>query len=242
MPTPVDTANFSSLNSLLRKITNGEVSPIRARLHKPIDDVSDTTRRYYKGKSKQVVQTVLECIAPGQSQCLFNEIMRSHFAISHSSSAADKVLVSKLVLLYSQTESWYSKRQILSLFAQDHTKEELRSMISGLTVWRIDQAREHAKTAGPGKPVDLEPIQRTRLPPASIDHFLDFISSPAYLQDVSFGTKYMKLTNGEILEIPNVVRTVISSRLIGLYQSYCEETGFKPLGRATLYKILEVSR
>ena len=149
-------------------------------------------------------------------------------------------MVSKLLLLYQQTESWFAKRQILSLFAKDYTKYELQKLIPGLTVWRIDEARAHADKVGPGKPVEVEKVQRNRLPSGSVDHFLDFISSPAYLQDVAFGTKNMKLTTGEVLEIPNVVRTVISSRLISLYQSFCKETQFQPLAKSTLYRILEV--
>ncbi|CAH3150384.1 unnamed protein product [Pocillopora meandrina] len=50
----------------------------------------------------------------------------------------------------------------------------------------------------------------------------------------------LKLSNGEKMEIPNVVRTVISSRLIHLYHTYCIETNFKPLGRSTLFNILKM--
>ena len=43
------------------------------------------------------------------------------------------------------------------------------------------------------------------------------------------------------LEIPSVVRTVIASRLVQLYTSYCSEIEFEPLGRSTLFNILKVS-
>ena len=42
------------------------------------------------------------------------------------------------------------------------------------------------------------------------------------------------------MEIPNVVRTVISSRLIQLYHTFCTETNFKPPKRSTLFNILMV--
>ena len=67
-----------------------------------------------------------------------------------------------------------------------------------------------------------------------MDHFLDFISSPIYTQDVAFGTRKLKLSSGEHIEIPNVVRTVINSRMINLYQAYCREVEFTPLGKSTL--------
>ena len=81
-------------------------------------------------------------------------------------------------------------------------------MIPGLTKWRIDQARKHAALVGPGKPNELPEILRTRLDPVRVDHFVDFIVSPHYLQDVTFGTKFLKLSNGEKMEIPKVVQTV----------------------------------
>ena len=112
-------------------------------------------------------------------------------------------------------------------------------MIPGLTVWRIDQARKHAKNEGAGKQVNIPTLYRTRLDHFKVEHFLDFISSPIYHQDVAFGTKKVKLTN-ETIEIPNMVRTVISSRIVSLYQSYCQENNFEPLGKSTLFAILKV--
>ena len=57
---------------------------------------------------------------------------------------------------------------------------------------------------------------------------------------MAYGTTMLKLSNGEKMEISNVVRKVISSRLIHLYDTYCIETNFKPLGRSTLFNILKV--
>ena len=89
----------------------------------------------------------------------------------------------------------------------------------------------------------MEPpqIKRSRLHSAKVDHFLDFVSSPSFLQDFAYGTKKLKLSDGDTLEIPNVVRTVIASRLVQLYTLYCSETGFQPLGRLMLFDILKVS-
>lgn len=48
----------------------------------------------------------------------------------------------------------------------------------------------------------------------------------------------MKLSSGEILQIPEVVRTACHSTIVDTYISYCAETDFEPLSRATLFKIL----
>ena len=37
-----------------------------------------------------------------------------------------------------------------------------------------------------------------------------------------------------------VVRTVTRSTMVKQYQSFCEEEGFNPLSRSTLFKILDV--
>ena len=84
-------------------------------------------------------------------------------------------------------------------------------------------------------------MQQSRMDPAKVEHFLDFIGSPSFLQDVAYGTKMLKISDGERLEISNVVRTVIASTLVKLYLSYCAETGFQPISRSTLFNILKVS-
>ena len=149
-------------------------------------------------------------------------------------------MVSRLVTLYNQVSSWYTQQQILSLFAGDYSKTELLQLVPGLTKFRIDKARKHAFKTKPGQFIEPPTITRARLDPAKVDHFLDFVSSPSFLEDVAYGTRTLKLSNEEKIEIPNVVRTVISSRLIQLYQTYCVEANFIPLGRTTLFNIVKV--
>ena len=67
---------------------------------------------------------------------------------------------------------------------------------------------------------------------------LDFISHPAYLQDVAFGTKKLRLETSEEIVTSTVVRTVIPSRIIRQYQKCCKTSGFKPASERTLFRIL----
>jgi len=60
-------------------------------------------------------------------------------------------LVDILVKAYEQAGHWQTKRQILSLFADDFSRAELQEMIPGLSKWRIDQARQHATEVGKGQ-------------------------------------------------------------------------------------------
>ena len=59
-------------------------------------------------------------------------------------------LVGSLIQAYEQADHWRTKRQILSLFADDFSRAELEEMIPGLSKWRIDQACQQATEAGKG--------------------------------------------------------------------------------------------
>ena len=104
-------------------------------------------------------------------------------------------------------------------------------MVPGLSKWKIDQARLHTTQVGAGMSAEEKTIHGTRLQPAQTDHFLDFISQPAYLQDVAFGIRTLKLEDGSKIVIPAAIRTVIPSRIISQYTSYCKERGFVPASK-----------
>ena len=85
-----------------------------------------------------------------------------------------------------------------------------------------------------GKPVDRKTIYRTRSDSSTNRPLLDFISQPAYLKDVAFETKKLRLESGEKIVTSASVRTVIPSRIIRQYQ-----TGADPAyksDRVTAYK------
>ena len=69
---------------------------------------------------------------------------------------------------------------------------------------------------------------RVRIDMTKVDHFVEFINRPYFYQDVSYGTKFLKLDNGETIE------------MISQYIQFCQDEKFEPLSRTTLFKILEV--
>ena len=109
-----------------------------------------------------------------------------------------------------------------------------------LTRWQIDRARAHARACGPGHEVKKTKFHRVKLNMAKVDHSIDFANRPYFHQDVAFGTRNLKLENGETIEMPNVVRTVTRSTMVTQYLEFCREDGFDPLTRATLFRILEI--
>ena len=119
--------------------------------------------------------------------------------------------VDSLVKAYKQSSHWQTKRQILSLFADHFSRAEVSEMIPGISKWHIDQARQHATEARKGKPLPEIPSFRTKSDREKVDHFIEYISRPEFVQDVAFGTKTLKLDSGEKIIIPAVIRTVIPS-------------------------------
>ena len=49
----------------------------------------------------------------------------------------------------------------------------------------------------------------------------------------------LKLSTGEVIKTPNVVRMLIPKRLTQQYYRLCEETGFMPMSKSTLLQVLD---
>ena len=81
---------------------------------------------------------------------------------------------------------------------------------------------------------------RVRIDPDKLEHFLLFIDQPYFYQDVSYGTRTVKLDSGQEMVMLNVVRTVGRSTMVEQYHQHCREEEYKPLSKSTLYRILKV--
>ena len=114
---------------------------------------------------------------------------------------------------------------------------ELHEPYENATKWQIIKARKHAKERGAGFTVDKVLSHRICISEALLNHFIDFVNRPYFHQDVAFGTRKLKLDDGDELTMPNVIRTVTHSTMISQYLHFCEE---QPLSRATLFRILNV--
>ena len=73
-----------------------------------------------------------------------------------------------------------------------------------------------------------------------MDHFLDFITSPHVIQDLSFGEKTITLSTNEVVTVPNVICMLIPESIVKQYLAYAEESNFTPLSHRTLLNILSV--
>ena len=201
-PTPQANRGLQNVNRCIVTLSDGRISPIRFQLNKPISEVAKSTSSYIKRKSKEVVETALECIAPGQSAELLTLITTP--STTKEPSPENKIIAT-LVSFYEGTTSWYTKMTILSIFLQHYSKSKLKAMVPGLATWRIDQAKKHSAVVGKGVSEEREPVVRSRMDGEKVDHFLDFLSSPQYLQDVAYGTRKLKMSTGESIEVPDFV-------------------------------------
>lgn len=53
-----------------------------------------------------------------------------------------------------------------------------------------------------------------------------------------FGQKSLRLSNGNVLEVPNVIQCLISERIAVQYEQYCKEVGFTPSSKRTILRVL----
>lgn len=181
--------------------------------------------------------TCLEEIAPGESSAILSRLSKDDHA---NSNTTDSCLVEALSECYDNCEHWSTKRQVLSIFADKLSFDELKEWIPDLKKNRVTVARKHAKEKGRGAVVPTVRKTRMYIDEQKLDHFITFITSTHIVQDLPFGEKILKLSTHEQIRIPSVVRTLIPEHIVRQYQAYCKDTGFAPAKRSTLCRILKV--
>lgn len=227
-------------------LVHRDVSPVRNKLSVSWDDAHERTKRRYTRKAKQSVHEVLEVIAPGQSDKLLTELgdkvateQRGITKNTAERSQAQVELLEALAESYFNATHWSTKRQILSIMADKLPLKEIKNYIPGLTRYRFDIARHHRPLHGRGAVVPVNSARRMKVDYAQLDHFLHFITSPHIVQDLPFGEKMLKLSTGEVLKTPNVIRMLIPERITQQYFQFCAETKFTPMSKSTLLRVLD---
>ena len=215
-------------------------------------DLHPRTKHYYASFAKQGVRPLLESIPPGQGEKLWNYLKNSSITgLGNSNNDCDEHeeispntfsdnTLRNLIDAYNNAQSSKSRKEILSIFAQNFERKQLKDLIPGLTDFRIKEARKHCKEHGPGTAVPTAPVHRFFLSEDKIDHFLRFITSDMISQDTAYGTSKMKLESGVELVIPKPIRKLIPARIIAQYLTICDKSGFKLASTRTLLRILEV--
>ena len=111
--------------------------------------------------------------------------------------------------------------------------KEIVQILPEVTHSKFYTAKNHAKLVGPGLLITV-PATRQKMDPVKLDNFLDFITSEHIVRDLPFGERKIRLSDGTVMEIPNVVHSMGASDVIHQYKSFCAENEITPLGKTTL--------
>ena len=160
-----------------------------------------------------------------------------------------------MVDAYSNAQHWSVRRQILAIFVADFPSSMVKQYFPNVSQWKIKSARHHAhcegmrhsllptsetySTLGRGAVVKPSRASILRYSEEQVENFIEFILSPHIATDLPFGERKMRLSSGEIVITPNMIRNMIPQRIISQYVSYCNEIHFKPLGETVLFDILK---
>lgn len=228
---------YNKAMSNIASLTDTKVEPLTFRLVSEWDLATTNERASCLDQVDEACRAVCSVIAPRDS-----EKLQQAFQESASVNLCSNDLQA-LIAAYKDAPSRNLKTQILSLYASRYSGGFLKEMhgpFEKLSDRQIKKARAHAKNVGLGFNVEKLPSHRVRIDLVKLDHFLSFVDQPYFYQDVAYGTRTLKLDCGERLVMPNVVRIVGRSTMIEQYFKHCSEEGVDPLGRSTLYRILEV--
>lgn len=225
---------LETLNSIVHTISNGKLSPLKYQLQKPLQDITSQSRNYIQRKASQMVHSILELVAPGQSEGLLKLMVEP---VTNTKHQETENLLEILTKIYNDSTYKAVKDQTLSIMAGLTTKEDLKNRIPGLTNYHIDKVRAVTPDQIFQK-VNQPPKKRQKMDQTKLEHCLSFFFSSSFHQLVSYGTRDLELDSGEIVVIPDVVRTACHSSIIEMYEKHCKDTDFSPLSRATLFRIL----
>lgn len=172
---------------------------------------------------------------------LFIKNCEQKFPVDDASSEKTDLILSNIAEAYGNADHWTVRRQILSIMAKDFNFNTISKFIPGITEYRFQMARRHADLEGKGSVVISNRGPSVRYTDFQVEHFIEFIVSAHICTDLPFGEKEIKLSTGETLLIPLTIRNMAPKRIIDQYYTYCSEyyqTSFSPLGKTTLFSIL----
>lgn len=228
-----------NLNEFLKSCNVDTIEPWRKRWQ----NISTATKKRHVSKTSSFVGAALNVIASEDADELWAALKASNSVekalhANEIETLEDRKFLEALAESYENAPTWETRRQILSVLADKVTFKKIQRYIPGLTSYRFTAARKHTLEYGRGALLPPNKSPRMRIDSKQLDHFLSYITSPHVVQDLPFGQRYLHLSSGEVLETPNVIRTMIPQRIFLQYQQLCKESGFQPFSRNTALRIL----
>lgn len=128
------------LSDAIVEISDGRISPIQCTSRLSWSELGERQQGYFVRKAREVIETTLNCIAPGCEANLWFATMQSLPADQSKHSDVMETLAEA----HNQAENRETRLQILSLFVNKFSKSQLQEIIPGLSKRQIDDARTHA--------------------------------------------------------------------------------------------------
>lgn len=225
------------LNDMLKL---SEKESVQRVLKVPWETACEKTKAGYVNKVRDVMEMVVSILCPNSAEMVCLELQRKSIIPNSIDVSISSEFIQVLIECYKQQDNRQTGRQLLSIVADKLKFEELKSLLPSLTEYEFSMARLHKLKFGRGmREANESKVPRYRVAPEKLDHFLDFVTSSHVIQDLPFGMKSFKLSSGEVLEIPNVIRVMAPTHLVQQYHQYCKETEFSdPLQKSTLMKVM----
>ncbi|CAG2248591.1 unnamed protein product [Mytilus edulis] len=220
----VQTDKLSNLNIFLQQ---SGVSPVKHMQGSFLS--SERTQRRYLQKANDCLAVVIEAICPKEKEAFMEKFVeslcKSTAVENNQSSRSCGVNASILKEIYDRAETWTFRRQILSILAFENT---------------YYAAKKHISEVGCGLPIQEMKQTREKIDPCQLEPFLDFITSSHIIKDLPFGERKLKLSTGEIISTPNVIRAIAPTSIIRQYKQFCEDEEIRPLGGRAFRDIEEI--
>ena len=205
-------------------------------------DSTERTRLRQTKRPTEIVSAVLKTVSPENVgnlwQCLSSSSAMNKALNVDELPHSEQLYLEALAEAYHYATSWETCRQVLSIMAGVGSFNAISQYIPGLTRYRFTMANLHQLQFGRGAQVPQQSTARIRVDLSQLDHFLGFITSPHLVQDLPFGQKHLKLSSGDVIEVPNVIRLMIPQRVVQQYKQYCMESNFKPFSESTMLRVL----
>ena len=151
-------------------------------------------------------------LAPGQGSEIKKRFLEETLASTHEKSILAET--ENLLEPFKQVPSQQARLVILTLVPDHITKTEPMQYFN-CSRYLVDKARLISKVNGAGRPESLKkPVHRDKLDMAKAEHFIDFLISNGYFQDVATGTTTIDLSNGSAVVIPHIVSTSLKYHLV----------------------------
>ena len=238
-PPSSDTARRQKLNVFLEECG---ITPLH-KLWQEWGNITERTRERYLQQTSEIVSSVIRVISPENATYLWealqsSNIVNNKLGVRQIGHPYEVSYLEALAEAYKRASGWDTRRQVLSIMAGIASFKAISEFIPGLTQYRFTEAKLHCLQHGRGAQVPEMKSPHIRIERHQLDHFLSFVTSPHLVQDMPFGEKHLQLSNGTMLTVPNVIRTMIPSRIVSQYKRFCIESGFKPFSHSTMLRIL----